>query len=483
MGEPRRPPRREDIWIQILRDTDLEGAPARSEGLELIETTDPARFLEVGWAELLFVNDFFVRILLRAEADPAFVTGWTRHSGASGNGTVLLFRRITEVSKEWLRRIDAVARHHRSAGTRPSSAASIPRSLYRSHELLDILIGGDAERDVGFDLLRALTRISIAHSTVSTARALMASEGIPDAADEAASWIHAICDSVIDAASHAAPSLGVLDPPMLARLEDFSGRLLSRYATELADAPVSRRGAGDADREVVIVDPRLACDICALRAAGALVAAWRSGMRADWAEFTRWRSEGRRILNGRPRRTAHLGRLDLTGAQSWFEPNFGAAWPSCVADAEEVVRFFLTTVAGRGGSRGDPEAPSRGHGRLIDVVTPTHVVRLRAPDAAARPGQGGSPLEAAFMNDPLLTWMLFPSTGASREGCFWRDSAYGRFTSALEGIAPGEASTGLRPQLPLAGSRAVAEMAEPLIRAWREGGTWEGRPAASPRGD
>lgn len=466
MGEPRRPPRREDIWIQILRDTDLEGEPARSEGLELIDTTDPARFLEVGWAELLLVNDFFVRILLRAQADPAFVTGWTRHSGASGDATLMLFRRIGDVCEEWLRRLDTVARHHRRAGTHPSGAIRIPASLYRSPELLDLLAGGAADQAVGFDLLRALTRICIAHASVSAARVLAASGG-PAAAHEAASWTNALAGTVMDAASHAAPSLGALDPPTWSMIQASTEQLLSRYETDLREEITSRHGAVATERRVVVVDAQLACDVCALRAAGALVAAWRSGREADWADLARWRSEGRRMLDDRPRRAAHLGRLDLSGAASWFEPNFGVGWPGCVADAEEIARFFLTALAARG-SRGDPDAPE-GPGELLDILTRSHVIRLRIPGATARPGENGSPVEAASLKDPLLAWLLFPSTGAPTSGRFWKDSAYGRFVSALEAMGPREGPTRLFSDLPTDVGRAVAGMAEPLMAAWRGG--------------
>lgn len=195
------------------------------------------------------------------------------------------------------------------------------------------------------------------------------------------------------------------------------------------------------------------------------------------------------MLEDRPRRAARLGRLDLAEASSWFEPNFGATWPSCVADAEEIARFFLTAMAARGGSRGDPEAPG-GRGDLVDILTQTHVMRFRVPGAAAQPGQGGSPVESALMKDPLLTWLLFPSTGASTNGRFWRDSAYGRFVSTLEKIAPEEGipqrvATGsgqdlLFTDLPPAWSRAVADLAAPLIEEWLQEGKVEDGTGAPP---
>ena len=71
----------EPVWIHLLRDTDLEGSPVRSEGLEVVEATDVSQFLDAGWDGLLFVNDFFFRLLFRVRTDSEFVADWRAHAG------------------------------------------------------------------------------------------------------------------------------------------------------------------------------------------------------------------------------------------------------------------------------------------------------------------------------------------------------------------------------------------------------------------
>jgi hypothetical protein len=139
------------------------------------------------------------------------------------------------------------------------------------------------------------------------------------------------------------------------------------------------------------------------------------------------------------------------------------------------------------------------------MVTRTDVVRFRIPGPEVEPARGSSPrIGAAFAKHPLLTWLLFPSTGGGSEAWrFWRDGAYGAFLRAFDGIdsdenhpmrtasrwtrelaglesvgrIPADLASALFPDLPEAGTRAAAEMTRPLIALWRGWGVPEGQPS------
>ena len=97
-----------------------------------------------------------------------------------------------------------------------------------------------------------------------------------------------------------------------------------------------------------------------------------------------------------------------------------------------------------------------------------------------------------------MTWLLFPSTGASGLGRFWRDAPYGTLFAEVDEFTRkerrasttsiwdpetsrmvadqndgGELAGAVFPDLPESSVRAAAPIVAPLIAVWREWGGWE----------
>jgi hypothetical protein len=486
----------EPVWIQLLRDTDLEGSPVRSEGLEVVEATDLSQFLDAGWDGLLFVNDFFFRLLFRVGTDSEFVADWRTHAGGQGDARLLLLQRTTEVCLRWLNRLNRIAEHHRSEGTEPSSAVRIPNASFGSDAPLEFLRSGAIGSEQKFSFLEALTQLAVTHSAISMVRAQAEPENLPDSVDVGALWINSVAVNMMSVGCTAAPALGALDPAILARIERTCSEILLRYETELLQESSAGRASVATDHRTVIVDPQLACDVCAVRTVTTFARAMRSNREEHWNECTKWCSEGHRMLADSPRNQADIPQLDLAGAESWFQPNFGQAWPNCVADAEEIARaLVLMTI------RNPAKDVLHGMGLpggLIDIVTKGTAVCFRVPGAAAQPSRARSWMETAFLRAPLVTWLLFPSTGASGLGRFWRDAPYGTLFAEVDEFTGkerrastasiwdpgtsrmvadqndgGELAAAVFPDLPESSMRAAAPIVAPLIALWREWGGWE----------
>ena len=420
--------------LYILRDTDLEESPVRSEGLDFIETTDLEQFVEAGWAELLLIGDYLFRVLLHTEQDDDFSAEWQDHAGMDGPGKLLLFQRTAEVSTVWLNRLERIRDHHSTSGTEPSRSSGLPVACFLPERPLHFLTDMSVSRKDKFSLLIGLTKTAIAHASIATTLWEIEAEDPPASTEERARWLSSVSVNLMTAGCFTPLSLLSLSPDRIGRIERIAKQTCSSYESELVAEFRSRTGLTEGERRVVVVDPQFALDLCGLETIFAMIRAFRSSSHDRWGALRDWIKEGRRILTEPSIRSVGAGRMELRDIESWHQPTFGSTRPSSIAESEDLARGFLTIMIARRRSTDIPEVKGS-PGGFIEITTRREVIRLRLPRSNAQPWLAGpdkSTLQVAFNQQPLLTWLLFPSTGPRISGRFWRDGVYGRMFESLE---------------------------------------------------
>lgn len=421
----------------LLRTTDSEDAPVRSEGIDFIESTDLRQFLHAGWVELLFVTDYFFRAVIRVEEDRDFVKEWQDHGGIGGDGKELLLQRIMEVALVWRERLHAIERHHTDEGTEPDLHPRISPAYYFSPEVLGVVLDPFQGTWVKFRLLDDLTRIIIAHSSLASCRSLVETSALPKDAREGSAWLAKVAGRIL--------ITGHFSPAALLGLEAESREVIARvaemvatsYGRELEQELREEASPDEISKRVVIIDPQLVLDVACIECAIALSHCGEAGDKGGREEFDQLLTRLKGIVNG----SAGVGNVtsEGRGAQvgSWFSPSDQITRPNSIPEAEEIARKLITNVIARRGLRECVELSTR-QGELIRFETRRDVILFRVPRESSRPLVGRGELavrRAAFNRAPMLSWLLYPTAVAPADSAFWTEGLHGAFVDTMVGLS------------------------------------------------
>ena len=484
----------------LLRDTDCRGAPARSEGLDFIASTDFHEFAMASWGELLFVIDFLLRAVVQAEEDPGFVTEWQDHAGMAGHGQDLFFRRVMEVSLVWLERLERIQRYHAEVGREPESDRRIPDEYYLSAAMLDLITDPSRGPESKIGAMRSLTQIVLAHASFASLRASLDSGDFPEGGQDGGEWLAFVASRLLTATSFSPAILLAVGEALRGQLVDVAESVTSSYRRELVNQLHTKSPGIPSDRRVVVIDPQLVLDLAGLECVLALGQYFQTGEEAERVRFERWLEEVRRALRGGHADTFQAPGDDLRELDDWFRPSEGATRPSSIPEVERIARSLLTNLLARRTLKECPEltAPP---GTILRFNTRREVILLRIPRDTISPfhvGGAAAVRRAAFSRMPFLTWLLYPTSEADADEPFWAEGLHGAFLRSMSEVSAGLAEesgpTTVRDQLssiltggddpnlvsgftlrdfPPEAARAGLEMASDVLARWLNWSTSE----------